>query len=104
MPRLCEFYPGIYLTTEEKARKTLIQAKKNLNQIKKNLKVQYTYYQNTHTLENPHKTHKYYKTHTHPHIAKPTHTHTNTYTHTLQNPHIHTPTGVELNSGPSTKP
>jgi hypothetical protein len=25
MPRLCEFYPGIYLTTEEKARKNLNQ-------------------------------------------------------------------------------
>ena len=25
MPRLCEFYPGICLTTEEKARKTLSQ-------------------------------------------------------------------------------
>jgi hypothetical protein len=28
--RLCEFYPGICLTTEEKARKTLSQVKKNL--------------------------------------------------------------------------
>ena len=25
MPRLCELYPGIYLTTEEKARKNLSQ-------------------------------------------------------------------------------
>jgi hypothetical protein len=39
--------------------------------------VQYTYYQNTHTLQNPHK-HTHYKTHTHTHthITKPTHTHT----------------------------
>jgi len=29
MPRLCEFYPGICLTTEEKAWKNLSQGKKN---------------------------------------------------------------------------
>ena len=32
MPRLCEFYDGICLTTEEKARKNLSQGKKNLSQ------------------------------------------------------------------------
>jgi len=32
VPRLCEFYPGICLTTEEKARKNLSQGKKNLSQ------------------------------------------------------------------------
>jgi hypothetical protein len=32
MPRLCEFYPGICLTTEEKARKNLSQGKKILSQ------------------------------------------------------------------------
>jgi hypothetical protein len=37
VPRLCEFYPGISLTTEEKARKNLSQGKKNLSQGKKNL-------------------------------------------------------------------
>jgi len=37
VPRLCEFYPGICLTTEEKARKNLSQGKKNLSQVKKNL-------------------------------------------------------------------
>jgi septal ring factor EnvC (AmiA/AmiB activator) len=37
VPRLCEFCPGICLTTEEKARKNLNQGKKNLNQGKKNL-------------------------------------------------------------------
>ena len=37
MPRLCEFCPGICLTTEEKARKNLSQGKKNLSQLKKNL-------------------------------------------------------------------
>jgi hypothetical protein len=34
---LCEFYPGICLTTEEKARKNFSQGKKNLSQVKKNL-------------------------------------------------------------------
>jgi hypothetical protein len=31
----CEFYPGICLTTEEKAWKNLSQGKKNLSQVKK---------------------------------------------------------------------
>jgi hypothetical protein len=35
--RLCEFYPGICLTAEEKARKNLSQGKKNLSHVKKNL-------------------------------------------------------------------
>jgi len=30
--RLCEFYPGICLATEEKAQKNLSQGKKNLSQ------------------------------------------------------------------------
>jgi hypothetical protein len=37
VPRLCEFYPSIWLTTEEKAQKNLSQGKKNLSQVKKNL-------------------------------------------------------------------
>jgi len=37
VPSLCEFYPGICLTTEEKARVNLSQGKKNLSQVKKNL-------------------------------------------------------------------
>jgi len=37
VPRLCEFYPGICLTTEEKARKNLSPGKKNLSPGKKNL-------------------------------------------------------------------
>ena len=37
VPRLCEFYPGICPTTEEKATKNLSQGKKNLSQVKKNL-------------------------------------------------------------------
>jgi len=62
VPRLCEFYPRICLTIEEKARKNLSQGKKNC-QDKKTLsqgtvyklpkysihitEVQYTYYQST---------------------------------------------------------
>ena len=72
VPRLCEFYPGICLTTEEKTRKNLSQVKKNLSQSKVYLN------QNTHTLQNPHK-HTHYKTHTY------THTHTHIYIHILQN-------------------
>jgi hypothetical protein len=59
VPRLCEFYPGICLTTEEKARKNLSQVKKNLSQRTEKLQsTQYAYYQK------------------HPHITKPTPTHT----------------------------
>jgi len=67
--RLCEFYPGIWLITEEKARKPLSQGKKNLSQS------------------------TVYILPRHPHITKPTQTHklqnpqihTHTHTHTLQN-------------------
>jgi len=50
-----------------KITENLSQGKKNLSQVKKNLRVQYIYYQNTHTLQKPH-----------------THTHTHTQ-HILQN-------------------
>jgi len=33
VPRLCELYPGICLTTEKKARKNLNRGKKNLSQV-----------------------------------------------------------------------
>jgi hypothetical protein len=71
VPRLCEFYPGICLTTEEKARKTLSQGKKNLSQVKKNLSQSTVYILPKH----PHITNPP------THITKPTHTHT----HALQN-------------------
>ena len=55
MPRLCEFYPGICLKTEENAQKNLSQGKRNLSQGKKtSVRVQDTYYQNTRTLQNLH--------------------------------------------------
>ena len=76
LPRLCEFYPGICLTTEEKARKNLSQGKKNLSQVKKNLsQVKKNLSQST-----------VYILPKHPHFTKPS------QTHTLQNPHIHTHT------------
>ena len=62
VPRLCEFYPGICLTTEEKARKNLSRGKKNLSQFKNNLSQSTVYILPKH----PHK-HAYYKTHTHTH-------------------------------------
>jgi hypothetical protein len=72
VPRLCEFYPGICLTTEEKARKNHSQGNRRV---------------------------LVYILSKHPHITKPTHTHTHihykTYTHThthIKNPHTHTHT------------
>jgi hypothetical protein len=62
VPRLCEFYPGICLTAEEKVWKNLSQGKKNLSQ------------------------RTVYILPKHPHITKPS------QTHTLQNPLIHTHT------------
>ena len=69
VPRLCEFYPGICLTTEKKARKNLNRGNKNLSQVKKTLSQSTVC-----TLPK------------HPHITKPT------QTHILQNPHIQTHT------------
>ena len=81
MPRLCEFHPGICLTTEEKARKNLSQ---------------YTYYQNIHTFQGLH-TYTYTNTHTHTHThtqtrphPHPPHTHTHPLTHTHTHTHTHT--------------
>jgi hypothetical protein len=60
VPRICEFYPGICLTTEEKSLKNLSQVKKNLNQSTVYILPKY------------------------PHI-KPPPPHTHTHTHTFQN-------------------
>ena len=73
VPRLCEFYPGICLTTEEKTRKNLSQGKKNLSQVKKNLSQSTVYILP--------KTPTHYKTLTNTHITKPTRTHTRAHTH-----------------------
>jgi len=94
VPRLCEFYPGICLTTEEKGRKNLSQSKKNLSQVKKNLsqsKKNLSQFKKnlSQVKKNLSQVKKNLSQSTvyilpkHPHITKPTHTHT--YTHTLQN-------------------
>jgi hypothetical protein len=76
VPRLCEFYPGICLATEEKAQKNLSEGKKNLNQINKHLRQCTVHVLPIHPL-----------IHIHTHAHKQTHTHTNTHPHkhTLQN-------------------
>jgi len=61
MPNLCEFYPDIFLISEEKSRKKLSQGKKNLSQGTVCILPK------------------------HPHITKPTNTHTRARAHTLQN-------------------
>jgi len=77
VPRLYEFYPGIYLTTEKKAQKILSQGKRNLSQVRKNLS------QSTVCIlpKHPHITKTHTHTHTHTHY-NPTHTHIHTHTHT----------------------
>jgi hypothetical protein len=55
VPSLCELYPGICLTTEGKARLNLSQCIRRDSQ--------YTHYQDTHKLQNPH-------IHTHTHITR----------------------------------
>jgi hypothetical protein len=67
VPRLCEFYRGLWLTTEEKARKNLCQGKKNLSQVKKNS------HSTVYVLS---KTPTHYKALTNTHITKPTQIHT----------------------------
>jgi len=77
VPRLCEFYPGICLTTDEKERKNLSQDKKNLNQVKKNLSQSTLYIlpkyphitklSQTPTLQN---THSRARAHTHTHTLQ----------------------------------
>jgi len=68
--RLCEFYSGICLVTEEKARKKLSQGKKNLSQGKKNLsQVKKNLSQGTVYILPKHP-HIYIHIHTHAHITK----------------------------------
>jgi hypothetical protein len=80
--RLCEFYPGIYLTTEEKALKNLSQGKKNLSQVKKNLiQGKKNLSQNKKNVSHSTvyilpKTPTHYEALTNTHITKPIHIHT----------------------------
>ena len=64
----------------------------NLSQVKKNLSQGTVYiYENTHTLQSPHK-HTHYKTLTNTHITKPSHINTHTHTHAHAHAHTHTHT------------
>jgi len=50
VPRLCDFYPGVCLTTEEKARETSVRVRKTSVRLRKtSVIVQYRYYQKTPT-------------------------------------------------------
>ena len=57
VPRLCEFYLGVCLTTEEKARKNLSQGKKNLSRgtvyiLPKHPHIYAYFYSKTNTMHN----------------------------------------------------
>jgi hypothetical protein len=75
VPHLCEFYPGICLATEEKARKNLGHSSRRVRSIH-STKTPTDYKTYTHA-----RAPTYYKTHTY----TTTHTYTHTHTHTLQN-------------------
>jgi hypothetical protein len=85
VPHLCELYPGICLTTEEKARKNFSQGKKNLSQVKINLSQSTKKPQSKYIVHILPKAPTHYKIHnpTITHITKSTHTHI--HTHALQN-------------------
>jgi len=84
VPRLCEFYPGIGLTNEEKSaeKPQSGQEKPQSGEGKPQSKYGIHITKNTHTLQNPHK-HTHYKAHSYTYTRA--HTHTHTHTHTLQN-------------------
>jgi hypothetical protein len=85
VPRLCEFYPGICLATEEKAQKNLSQVKKNLSQSTVYILPKHPHIKNPHkhTITKP--THTHTSTHTHTHTYYKPHTYARKHTHTLQN-------------------
>jgi hypothetical protein len=74
-PVFASFYPGICLTTEEKARKDHSQGKRNFSQVNKNLSQSTVYILPRH----PHIT---IPTQTHTLQTPSPHTHTHTHTHT----------------------
>jgi hypothetical protein len=80
-PIFASFNLEFALQLRKKHGKTLVWVRKI------SVRVQCTYYQNTHTLQNL-QTH----TNTHTHITKSTHTHTHTHTQTHTHTHIHTHT------------
>ena len=74
-PVFVSFTLAFALQLRKKHVKTSVRVRKTSVRLRKtSVSVQYTYYQNTHTLQNPHR---------HTHITKPsppTHTHTHTHT------------------------
>jgi len=74
-PVFADFILAFALQLRKKHGKTSVKVRKTSVRLRKtSVGVQYTYYQNTHTLQNPHK-HTHYKTQTQTH----------THTYTLQN-------------------
>jgi len=71
-PVFASFTLAFALQLSKKHEKTSARLRKT------SVRVQYTYYQNTHTLQNPHK-HTHYKTNIYTHTHRHTHTHTHTY-------------------------
>ena len=69
VPHLCELYPGICLTTEEKAQKNLSQGSRRVIVYILHITKTPTHYKTKHTYTH---THTHYKTHTYalPHIIK----------------------------------
>ena len=78
-PVFASFTLAFALQLRKKHGKTSVRVRKTSVRLRKtSVTVQYTYYQNTHTLQNPHK-HTHYKTHTYTHARARTHTHTHTH-------------------------
>jgi len=70
-PVFASFTLAFSLQLTKRHGKTSVGVRKTSVRLRKtSVRVHYTYYQNTHTLQNPHK-HTHYKTHTYTH----THTH-----------------------------
>jgi len=81
-PVFANFTLAFALQLRKKHGKTSVRLRKT------SVRVQYTYYQNTHTLQNL-PTYTYTHTHTHTHTRTYTHAHTNTLAHTQSNTHTH---------------
>ena len=95
----CHVFASFTLAFDLQLRKK--HGKTSVRVRKISVRVQYTYYQNTHTLQNLH-THRHTHTHTYAytlqtHTHTHTHAHTNTYAYTLQT-HTHTHTHTLQNN------
>ena len=85
-PVFANFTLAFDLQLRKKHGKTSVRIRKTL------VRVQYTYYRNTHTLQNLH-TYTHAHSHTHPYTHIRPHSHTRAHPHTHNRPHhTHTPT------------